>query len=166
MKAAKIFIILSLILAATFGCKKDEEGELGTPYGKIEAMPGTWKISKIFLLDEIAYASGGTQVQLEITDWYPFDEFVMTFTLNNGQPGTFNVDAGNAPNWMITSGTWNFNDISYPTEIILTAGDGSGKTTTLGLVAPPREGTPLRFKLQKYCGGSPMLSYVYTLEKQ
>ncbi len=164
----KKYIYLVIILIATFiiSCKPVQYGELGEPFSKTDGIKGTWKVSELIQIDETALAQGGLYTEMNLTDLFDFSNYTITFNVDNeNNPSTFSVDAGGAPSFIDTTGTWSFDDVDYPTEVLFSLPDSIQTTSELRLIAPPRENTSLRIKFLRYSGGKLIVSYQYTFDK-
>lgn len=156
--------MLAIIFVA---CDPVEYGEIGTPFSKVEAIEGTWKLSQISQIDEAALEQGGIYTELDLTDAFNFTDYTITFSLDaDTLPLEFSIDAGAAPNFIDTLGTWTFDDNDLPTELLFTQSDSTNVTSKLKLIAPPRDQNPLRMKYQRFAGGNLIISYQYSFEKQ
>ena len=163
---SKLIPLLIAVVLVLTACEPVEYGELGVPFSKIDGIEGTWVATEVIQVDETALAQGGLYTEMDLTDVFNFSNYTITFNTNSGQPFTFTVSPGGAPNFIDTEGTWAFDDNQYPTEVYFTLPDSSNYTSEMRLIAPPREQNPLRIKFQRYSGGKLIVSYRYTFEKQ
>lgn len=161
-------LIMFTMLAITFvACDPVEYGEIGVPFSKVEAIEGTWKLSEIIQVDEAALEQGGMYTELDLTNAFNFTDYSITFSLDaDTLPLEFSIDAGMAPNFIDTLGTWTFDENDLPTELLFTQSDSVNVTSKLKLIAPPRDQNPLRVKYQRFSGGNLIISYQYSFEKQ
>lgn len=158
-----MFTVLGLLLA---GCEQIEYGELGDPFTKTDGIKGTWLVSRVVQVDEVALAQGGAQTEMDLTDFFSFSTYHITFNVDaQGNPTTFEV-GGDAPNFVDSTGIWTFDEIEFPTYVELTHPDSSSVTSMFTLIAPPRTKTPLRMKFQRFCKGKIIISYKYEFEIQ
>lgn len=132
MKVNKILLILSLIFAigAMQSCKEDE-AEIGEPFGKIEGLTATdWLISEVFLIDE----SNPAKPERNISGFYTGGSNLLAISFN--PDFTFAVTPGDGLNFFPDAGTWSFDNNEAPKEIILVSTDG--ETTVAPLGGPTR----------------------------
>lgn len=106
-----------------FACQPDDDfPALRNPLAlKPVLLNGTWTVTKVTQFDREALDNGFPDevASREITEVLPFTEFSITFNLDTeGRPGTFSVNAGNAPNLLILeSGIWSLDNNVFTTVI-------------------------------------------------
>jgi hypothetical protein len=162
-RISSLLLITGLFLV--FSCKKPEIAELGPPTDFLKVVTGIWKTVKVTQVDEIAKAKFQEPVSRDRTDDMNFTDYTITFNSEGGIPSSFIIDAGNAPNFVDSTGTWKFDNNEYPTEILLTKTGATGPTSTFKLIGPPRDGLDLRIKFERYSNSNLIISYEYILQK-
>lgn len=164
-----IIIITTVSMFLFQSCKEDDFGEVGEPFNKIQYIQGTWKCTNVTQLDEYAVQKDYSFTKLDITDYYNFTDITLSLNVDTDlQPTTFILNPSGTPNFIITTGTWQFNDYNYPSHIYLYA-DGSTEISSilqLDEVPRPETSNSITYKWTRYSGGKAILSYQYTLEKQ
>lgn len=145
------YILLLAITGLIFGSCNDDDYSLGTPTDKTQALMGEWEVKSVILTDE-----AGTKKEMDITPYFNFDTYRITFTQNKN----FTIEASNTtPNFVgLLSGTWSYDDAEAPSQIKLTDGNSSSQFT---LLAPPRQGNNLKIKFIRYEGDKAIVSYRY-----
>ncbi len=130
MKSNKIFTILALSALFLVQACKEDEGDIGEPYSKVEGLTANdWVFEQAFVIDEF----NPSGPQRDITPFYSQGE---PLRLSFGSDGTFSVIPGSGKNVFPDNGTWQFfPDENAPTEIRVT--DGSG-VTRMRLAGPTR----------------------------
>jgi hypothetical protein len=109
---------LLAIMAGINGCI-EEFGGTGDPFARSEQVAGTWTVSKVVQRDLLA--ENPLYQTLEVTEIFDFDQYKLTINAD----GSFSVsNTGDAPDFIITAGTWSLDDPKFPTAIIL-SNDGS-----------------------------------------
>lgn len=126
-------LILFLAVAALLpACQKDNIPPLGTPYSQVQGINDNWKLTGIIQVDEL---TGGTFRQLDVSGLLLGSN---PATANfNASDRTFSASANDSRIYLPASGTWAFDDDTYPTRLILT--DGGGNVSELPLQRPVRE---------------------------
>jgi hypothetical protein len=119
----KILVICCLFLLVT-NCEEDvtlnPEGFKELPVN----INGNWTIDK------------ATQNGTDITDKLDFETFTINLNYDGDQPTTFSIPVFNVPFGIdFSTGSWVFDDITYPTKLIFTSSNGN--TTTVDLDTIP-----------------------------
>lgn len=164
----KITLLLALLLGALSGCI-EEFGGVGEPFDRPTQMVGTWSVSKVMQVDDIAVEKGYPEFvqKVDITQKLPYQDYSIELKAD----GNFEVTLGSAPDIIgMTKGTWGFDNPKYPSRIKFTSEDGNS-TTTLdiqGLNGLTEAEVPtINFQFSKYLkdGNSfkAFLTYGYTL---
>lgn len=123
------FLILLALLPA---CQKDNIPPLGTPYSQVTGISDNWKLTGIVQVDEL---TGGTLRQLDVSSLLlGSNPATAVFSASDR---TFSAAANDSRIYLPGSGTWAFDDDTYPTRLILT--DGNGNVSELPLQRPVRE---------------------------
>jgi hypothetical protein len=145
-----------MALIAFAGCK-DKTKEIGDPSSKLQGINDVWVLEKVeqadpsdaeFVIDVTPVFTEGGAPELSINS--------SNFTYR------FNVDD---PIFIGTSGTWNFDDIAFPTRIDATH---NGNTQPLKLLRTVRNvDQHLSFQLTRYCdGGTASTIYHFTFKRK
>ena len=151
MKALKYisFVVAITLMTAFTSCSDDYE--VGQPYDKMAGTVGEWSVKTVTLVN-------AEDEELDITSYFDFS----TFGINLNADKTFTI-SGSAPNYLgVTSGTWALDNESTPMYIELTQ---SSTKAQLNFVAPPREGTNLKVRVDRKKGDDVYASYLYELAK-
>lgn len=153
MKALKfISFAVITVLAMTFVSCNDDNYNIGEPFDKVAGTTGEWTVKSVTLVN-------GEDEELDITSYFDFS----TFAINLAVDKSFTV-TGNAPDYLgVTSGTWKLDNDETPLYLQLTQGT---TTSQFVFVAPPREGTNLKIKIERKAGDEVYASYVYELTKK
>jgi Domain of unknown function (DUF5004) len=90
---------------------------------KTASLSGTWVVQKVTLFDQEAIDNGFPEAvqKQDITAKFPFAEFEVKFDIDNqGNPSTFTVTPGNAPNFLsLNTGQWSVDHPIFTTTIRL-----------------------------------------------
>lgn len=134
---------IALIAAAFVSCKPQPEGELGTPFSKMEGLTATpWEIEQVVIVD----GADPAKSERDFSSFYLGGDSKLT--VNFDADGTFDITPGEGLNFLPESGAWQFNDPNYPTQIIL---NPEGDTQILYLESPTRIiETRLRVRFDKH----------------
>lgn len=171
---AKSFILLALFLS--YGCEKQDDGSYVPPYSVTEMIRGTWKLSTIKEIDEIAVTAGAKakDSELSLTSKFKFSTFVITLNADSVKefvPTTFKVE-GESPSLFLKEGYWDL-DQDYLKS------DGMGNTIRLYsdaaktnlvdelyLTKLPQGVNSMSFKFsRKTSDNTVFLSYLYEVKK-
>lgn len=88
-----------------------------------DALSGTWTLNTVVQVDQDAVDNGFPEnvQRMDITSMFNWSETTITFTLDNeGSAQSFTLDAGSAPNYLITSGEWSIDHPVFTSVIDLT----------------------------------------------
>ncbi len=112
---------------------------------------GSWTVNK------------ATQNGNDITEKLNFETFSINLNYEGNQPSTFTIPTFNVPFGIdFSSGTWKFNDITYPTALIFTDNNGISSTVEFSQI-PVNSGTPnLKLKFKLGCDAN---TYIYSFNK-
>ena len=167
MKSTKHLIFLLFLPLLLVGCEKTDDGSDTPPLTIYEKMAGTWSLTSIKLIDEIAKANSITPNEVELKSKFGFSDYAITFSVDTDSlPTTFEV-ASTAPELFITNGFW---DLDYPfthadgspTEIYLYSdAEKTQLVDQLSITAIPGARAELEFKLVRLSEGTPYASYLY-----
>ncbi len=147
-------VVLMAVTACDHGLKWDDL-EVGEPFSKPEGVFGSW------IAEEINIADPATDTERNVIEYFGLSSYTIEFR----QDGTFSVTGGlEVANFIgMRSGQWALKDSAeLPDRIELTSGE---RVVNLRLLAPPREGTPLRVAFDRQSGGETILSYKYHFKK-
>jgi Domain of unknown function (DUF5004) len=163
-KTAIIILLFSIIFGS---CKPDSLKDLGIERDLTSSLNGTWKLTKATQVDEDAAKKGFPYQKLDITNLFPYTDFVFTLNVSAGLPTTFTAASGAAPKIMkLTSGNWTVDNVKYPKNIYLKNGAATD-TVSLGGY-PVGASTTLQLKKEKKDNttGKLLISYSYEFSKQ
>ena len=119
--------VIALGLAA---CKPEPEGELGTPFSKMEGLVATaWEIEQVVIVD----GADPARTERDFSEFYLGGEQLMTLRFH--ADGQFEITPGDGLNFLPESGVWEFDQPQHPTQILL---NPEGDTQVLHLETPTR----------------------------
>lgn len=152
MKTLKYISYIMVIVLMTVFASCSDDYEIGQPYDKVAGTVGEWSVKTVTLVN-------AEDEELDITSYFDFS----TLGIHLAADKQFTI-SGNAPNYLgVTSGTWALDNESTPMYIELTQASTKAQ---LNFVAPPREGTNLKVRVDRKKGDEVYASYVYELTKQ
>jgi hypothetical protein len=151
-------------------CEPEKFEPIGEPFSKVDGIKGSWKITSIIQIDEVAVAKELAFTQLDITQFFDFSNYRITFNVDEANnPSTFEItNPDNAPNFVLTSGKWTFDNVLYPSFVFLIKVDAEMlpiDTTRIELVATPRDYLPLKYKYTRKSAGEKLISYSYSFQR-
>ncbi len=163
----KIAIIALMVTSIFVSCKPDALNDLGMERDLLTSLNGNWKLIKATQVDEDAAKKGFPYQQIDITNLFPYTQFVFSLNVAGGQPTTFTSTPGASPKIIkLTSGTWTVDNLKYPKNIFLKSGAATD-TVSLGGY-PVGSATTLKLKKEKkdFVTGKLLISYTYEFTKQ
>lgn len=152
-----IFVLSGFLLLLT-ACEQ-QTYEFGEPFSKLEGINGSFALTSVVQVDERSTLLDNTR---DISAFFIGSEpAVISF---NSTDFTYSLTPGTAPNFLgETSGSWQFDDNDFPTEIQL----GTANPLVLGLNRTIREiDNTLEFRLTRFCSGTAGVSYNYVFTRQ
>jgi hypothetical protein len=165
------FLLLCLVVfQLIISCSKTNDGTFTAPITLYEKIGGTWKITAIKEIDEIAKASSIKPDEVLLLTKFNFNTFVITLSVNeNFEPTTYAV-TGSAPNLFSATGYWKL-DSAFPhtdnnsTRIQLYSDEAKTVLTDeLIVTAIPGAKNVLSFNLTRSSDGVPFVTYQYALK--
>ena len=163
-KIAIVVLLATIVLAA---CRPASFEDMGIQRNFLQSVNGTWKLTKATQVDEDAAKKGFPYQQLDITNLFPYTNFVLTLNVNGNAPTTFLAVPGTAPKIVkINSGNWTVDNLNFPKNIYLSNGT-STDTISLGGY-PVGASNTLKISKQKReaSSGKLLISYSYEFAKQ
>jgi len=174
MKKTGILLLMGLFLFQLFqGCNKTDDGTYTAPITLYESIGGTWKLTSLKQIDEIAKAGSAKPDEMLLTTKFSFNTFIIALnvdsTENGIEPATYEVQ-GTAPQLFNASGYWEL-DQAFPhtdnqaTRIRLFSDAArTSLTDELIVTAIPGAKAALQFNLTRLSEGVPYVSYQYALK--
>ena len=163
-KIAVVVMLATILLAA---CRPASFEDMGIQRNFLQSVNGTWKLTKATQVDEDAKVKGFPYQQLDITNLFPYTNFVITLNVAANAPTTFVAVPGTSPKIVkLNSGNWSVDNINYPKKIYLSNGTA---TDTISLGGYP-VGASNTLKISKEkrdaSSGKLLISYSYEFAKQ
>jgi hypothetical protein len=135
-----------------------------------EKIGGTWAITGITQVDEVAKASSLSPVEETLTTKFNFKSFVIALNVDASfQPTTFEV-TGKAPELFASSGYWQLDkpfvhaDQTSSNILLFSDEARTQQIEKLTITTIPGTKDVLEFSLTRMDNGSPFVSYVYKLK--
>lgn len=153
-----LFISAAILTFSVSGCKPEKELKMGPRASQLDGIAGTWVLVKTQQIDvnvQLAFVESDTLLDISdvLIDGNPmeitFDKTTFNYTIKSGACS----DMFNA-----ASGTWKFDDVNYPSQVIFNQGTSPEKTLFLKHSIRPQD-PYLILKANKLCGGNRTVSY-------
>ncbi|MEQ9404826.1 MAG: DUF5004 domain-containing protein [Cyclobacteriaceae bacterium] len=144
MKKQKIYYVLFLLLGCT---NPVDDLEIGEPFSQQEAVIDDWELRRVHHIDELDLNK-------------PYTDLTELFTASAASlvidESTFTYTQSSGPNFLDTSGSWEFDDEDFPEYMILNSG------TQVRLGAPARSANDsLILVFERKCEEKTVSSYEY-----
>lgn len=172
MKKTIIVLLCLLTLQFFWSCKETDDGVYTDPISLYEKIGGSWKLTSIKEIDEIAKASSIKPDEMNLTSKFNFSTFVITLAVDSTfNPTTYEVK-GTAPDLFNRSGYW---ELDYPfphpdniaTKILLyNDAEKTQLTDKLIVSSIPGAKATMQFNLQRLSEGTPYVTYQYTFKPE
>jgi hypothetical protein len=171
MRKTNYFLLFLLLFMAFFqSCEKTDDGTYTAPITLYEKIGGTWAITSLTQVDEMAKVSNLKPVEVTLTTRFNFKTFVISLNVDSSfQPTTYAV-TGTAPELFANSGYWELDEPYFHADQtasnILLYSDAAKTQLTdkLAVVTMPAKKKLLDFSLTRMDNGTPFVSYVYKLK--
>ena len=118
-------------MIALAACKPDNAKDyVPVVTGNVKSVAGTWTGSSVLQRDNDAERKNFPYKSMDVTNVLEFNKVKLTLAESNGQPTTFNIDHGGAPQiFRLTSGTWKVDNTDKVGIISLINGTDTIKLT-------------------------------------
>ncbi len=160
-------LLLLFFIALIQGCELTDDGSYSEPVTLYEKINGVWTLTSIKQIDEIAKVNAVKPDEMVLTSMFEFNSFSIALNVDvSMQPTTYEV-RGNAPELFSRNGYW---ELDKP----FTRADGNANkirlysdeaktmlTDELIITTIPAKTKVLEFKLVRYDGTIPYVSYVF-----
>jgi hypothetical protein len=167
-RTASLFLLLILPLLFT-GCEKTDDGTHVDPITIYEKLPGTWILTSLKMVDEVAKASSLDLYEMELKPVFGFSSFAITFNIDSSYLPTSYEVTGDAPELFSNSGYWDldspFNHTDgNPTQLNLYSDEAkTQRVDQINVTTLPGAVNTLEFRLVRLAEGSPYVTYIYKL---
>lgn len=112
---------------------------------------GSWTINK------------ATQNGNDITSKLEFESFTLNLDYEGSQPSTFSIPTFNVPFGIdFSSGTWQFDDITYPTKLIFKSSSGTSTSVNISTIPVATGNNNLNLSFDLGCEAN---TYIYSFKK-
>ena len=110
-KTKALTVALAMITLAA--CTPDDTKDyVPVVTGNVKSIAGTWTGSSVLQRDNDAERKNFPYKSMDITGVLEFTKVKLTLAESNGQPTTFTIDHGGAPQiFRLTSGTWKVDNV-------------------------------------------------------
>lgn len=171
MKNVRSFLFLLMLLPIWMACDKMDSGSYVAPISLYEKVAGSWQLSSIKMVDELARTASIKPDEMILTAQLNFTTFHIDLLVDDkNNPTTYQV-TGSSPQLFPTTGYWSLdtafpNTNGMPVHINLYSDEAKTQLTTqLSIVATPGTKSEMEFKLTRISNGSPSVSYQYKVVK-
>jgi hypothetical protein len=169
MKRTEILFLLLILPLLFTGCEKTDDGTHVDPITIYEKLPGTWILSSLKLVDEVAKASSLDLYEMELKPVFGFSSFAITFNIDSSYLPTSYEVTGDAPELFSNSGYWDLDSPfthtdGNPTQLNLYSDEAKTLLVDqLNVTTLPGAVNTLEFRLVRLAEGSPYVTYIYKL---
>lgn len=168
-KSLCAFLSFLVMVTAFTACNDTDDGSYAAPITTYEKIKGSWKLTSLKQVDEIAAANSQKPSEMILTDQFGFSTFSITLNVDsNNEPANYSV-SGSAPDIFAREGYWEldhpFPNTDATANVIVLYSDAAKTQRTGGLylTATPGATAVMEFKLTRQTKGVPFVSYVYQL---
>lgn len=161
----KNFVLLGLWALILSSCAT-ENGVFTEPITMYEKIGGTWNLSRIKQVDELAVANKSGVTEMDLTDY--FETFSISLNETSSYaPSTFSTSG--APEILPTDGYWKLDNAfqnwdGTPVKVqFFSDAACTVKTGEVSISSVPGSIPLMELTMTRSTNGSPFVSYVYTL---
>lgn len=167
-----ILLLLFVVLLSLGSCTKTDDGSYVHPITLYEKISGTWALSSVKMVDEIAVVHASSLTEVDLTTQLNFSTFKLVLNVDeSGNPTTYQVQ-GDVPELFAKTGYWQL-DNPYPhtdasaSKILLYSDVAKTQLTDqLTITTIPGSTAVLEFKLTRSTTDQvPFVSYQYKLKQ-
>lgn len=147
-----------MILLTVVSCKPDIPTDIGPSYDAVSGFSGKWRLTQVEMSD-LQEALLETR---DITPFYASDFGAVTLS---GTEGTYEVEAGAGDFFIGDQGTFEFDDPSFPSNIVFYTNQGD--TVTASLARMVREiDNDMGFNVSREKCGAPNAQYKFSFIRE
>ena len=108
LKKNKALVIVLAAMIALAACQPDKAKDYEpVTSGSVKSIAGVWTGTSVLQRDNDAERKNFPYKSMDVTNVLEFNKVKLTLQENGGQPTTFSIDHGGAPQiFRLTSGTW------------------------------------------------------------
>ena len=165
------YLLLLFMLLPFAGCEPiTDDGSHVDPITLYEKIGGSWKLTDIRQVDEIAKAAGISTNELNLYAQFTFGTLSIDLKTEANKPSSYQV-TGSAPELFPNAGYWQldtefpFADGTAPKILLYSDANRTVKTGELSVTSIPGAKTEMELKLTRTSQGVPFVSYIYSLRK-
>ena len=147
------------VLCTMAGCKERIEGELGTAFDKVAGMSGDWELTAFTQTD----LNNPVQETRDLTSLYTVGA-TNPLTLTFEEEGSYSVELEQGKNYFGEGGNWTFDDLNYPTYLVLHTGTDTLQFN-LGAVVRPFDQT-MSIEIRKGCASTETVIYSFDFNRK
>ncbi|WP_029906354.1 DUF5004 domain-containing protein [Prevotella sp. 10(H)] len=171
LKHLSVLFLLTIMFSFT-GCNDTDDGHFVEPVTLYEKVKGSWDLSDVLQIDELAITSGITPTEISLSGQLGFDSFNLALNVEgNNIPTTYSV-SGTAPELFPKSGFWDMSStfqMADGTIPVIWLYSDAAKTTLIGklsVVSMPGSKPEMELKFTRSTDGIAYVSYQYKLIKK
>jgi hypothetical protein len=172
MKRTVVILCCVLVVQLFTACNETNDGTFTEPITIYEKIGGTWELTKLNLIDEVAAANSLKPDVMNLTTKFNFKTFKINLQVNERfEPTTFEV-SGDAPALFLKNGFWKLSN-PFPntdgTAVELELYADEAKTNlvdALKITSLPGNRAVMDFALTRRLNNVPFLTYQYSLKLQ
>lgn len=165
MLKRKIVTVTLAAMIALAACQPDEAKDyVPVESGNVKSVAGTWTGTSVLQRDNDAERKNFPYKTMDVTGALEFNKVKLTLVESNGQPTTFTVDHGGAPQiFRLTSGTWKVDDVAKVGTISLINANDTIKLTlgSYNLIAQNK----LMLRQSRTLLGKEVITYEFNFSK-
>jgi Domain of unknown function (DUF5004) len=152
---------------AWWSCKPDAIKDYEAPSSsfKLADLSGTWQMTSLVQTDEDAKSKGFPYQTIDLTQAVNAPQIKFTINMNGANPGTFAINHGTGTKlFKSTSGNWQVDDASKPSQMRFINGTDTVKFTIQGYTNFVNG--KMELKRTRMLGTKTVSSYTYLFNKQ
>lgn len=152
-----LLAVLVLTLFGTSACKKEYES-IGLPASKIDGVVARWVLTDFIITDKATIV----EESMDMKDYFAGSTALPNIVFSiSGTDTSYACDTTGLPFNIFgtTSGKWRFDDVNFPTKIVLIPSNGDA-TVEFKLLAPIRTvDNSLKISKSITCNGNEVFTY-------
>src|SRR5690606_26497982 len=162
-------IILGVTLVCFWGCNQLDDGSYTAPITLYEKVEGSWSLSNLKMVDEIAKNNGIKPDDQNFEQLFNYSQFEIQLLIDSGFTPTSYEVVGEVPPLFAPKGYWELSSAFQPTTsdpVRVKLFKDAAKTQLLDellLMAIPGTNATMQLQLVRRSGGAAYVSYVFNL---
>jgi hypothetical protein len=156
-----ILVLATIVGGITLNSCEKTVYEIGTETSKLEGIHGSWNISTVMQIDE----ASPLKDEMDLSQFFIIPGQAALSLTFDSQKLEYSTVSGGGKNPFGDKGSWEFDDVKYPSYLTMYSDEGDTIVMGLGQTIRPTDPN-LYLNQQKTCEGTAVLTYQYIFDRK